>query len=152
MQLYRLAKTKYIHDLSGTGARRYGGRWNNKGTAMLYTSEHRSLALLELLVHASQRLLPADISLLSLTLPDRLELSAMPQKNLPGNWRQYPAPDTLADIGSQWLSEQQSVGIKVPSVIIPNEWNILLNPEHPDFIHITIKSVVSFTLDHRFAS
>src|SRR5699024_825376 len=151
MQLYRLAKEEYIRDLSGTGARLYGGRWNRKGMPMLYTSEHRSLALLELLVHSSQRLLPDDISLLTLSLPDQRELPEVTQKRLPKDWQRYPAPNTLADIGSQWLADRQSVGIKVPSVIIPNEWNMLLNPEHSDFSQLTVESVSSFVLDYRFS-
>jgi len=118
---------------------------------MLYTSEHRSLALLELLVHSSQRLLPDNIGLLTLSLPNQWELPKVSQERLPKDWRRYPAPNTLADIGSQWLADRQSVGIKVPSAIIPNEWNVLLNPEHSDFSLLTVESVSNFALDYRLS-
>ena len=150
MFLYRLAKEQYINDLSGTGARLYGGRWNKKGMPMLYTSEHCSLAVLELLVHTPHMLLPDNIKLLTLSLPDQTAIPTFNRNQLPDSWRQYPAPDTLAEMGSQWLRNSSSVALKVPSVIVPSEWNILLNPEHDDFSNITIESVSSFALDSRF--
>jgi RES domain-containing protein len=150
MLVYRLAKEKYIRDLSGTGARLYGGRWNRKGTPLLYSSEHTSLAILELLVHTPHTLLPTNISLLTLFIPDELEIRTLEIENLAANWQQYPAPDSLAEMGTHWIKSQESVAIKVPSVVVPNEWNILLNPDHPEFKKIDIKSVSPFQLDSRF--
>lgn len=150
MLVYRLAKRKYIHDLSGTGAQLYGGRWNHKGTSVLYTSQNCSLAILELLVHTPHTLLPGDIHLLKLSMPDDLNTKTLNSDQMPGNWRQYPATDSLADTGTQWLNSQNSLAIKVPSVIVPDEWNILLNPGHTDFEKISIKSVSPFRLDSRF--
>jgi RES domain-containing protein len=150
MLLYRLSNKQYIRDLSGRGAHRYGGRWNEKGVSMLYTSEHCSLAVLEYLVHTPHNLLPEEISLLKLFVPDELFISTMSEKQLPANWRQYPAPDSLAEIGTKWIDEAKAVGLKVPSVLVPEEWNILLNPALPNFNKVRIDSVQPFKIDSRF--
>ena len=150
MLVYRLAKEQYIHDLSGTGVRLCGGRWNRKGTPMLYTSQHCSLAVLELLVHTPHTLLPDNMSLLKLYIPDDITLSTLTEDQLPKNWRQYPAPDVLADIGTEWINQKENVGIKVPSVLVQDEWNILLNPTHQNSDNIYEESVSRFSLDSRF--
>jgi RES domain-containing protein len=150
MLLYRLANKQYIRDLSGRGSRLYGGRWNEKGISMLYTSERCSLAVLEYLVHTPHNLLPEEISLLKLFIPDELSVSTMTEKQLPANWRQYPAPDSLAEIGTKWIDEDKAVGLKVPSVLVPEEWNILLNPAFTDFNRVRIDSVQPFKIDSRF--
>lgn len=150
MLLYRLSNEQYIRDLSGEGARLFGGRWNRKGTAMLYTSEHCSLALLELIVHTPHTLLPEEISLLKLFIPDELNITTMDRQQIPANWRQFPAPDSLADIGTKWIHEDENVGLRVPSVLVPDEWNILLNPSSPNYKEIKIQSVEPFQIDSRF--
>jgi len=149
MQLYRLAKEKYIRDLSGTGARLYGGRWNEKGISMLYTSEHCSLALLELLVHTPHNLIPDDTCLLKLNLPDDMSIATLEETHLPENWQHYPAPDALGEIGSRWIQGAESVGLKVPSALVPDEWNVLLNPEYQSFDRVDIASITSFQIDVR---
>lgn len=150
MHLYRLAKQRHIRDLSGTGARMYGGRWNQKGTPALYTSEHRSLAILEFLVHTSLHALPPNISLLELSVDEDIGIKKISMDLLPESWRTYPAPDRLAQLGTDWLLAGDSLLLKVPSVIVPEEWNIIINPEHPDFNELDIKTVSSFDLDSRF--
>lgn len=150
MHVYRLAKKTYIGDLSGTGARIYGGRWNHQGIAALYSSEHRSLAILEFIVHASLHTLPPDLALLTLFIPDDILSITIRQKELPANWRSFPAPFKLADKGTQWILSEQSLLLYVPSVIIPGEWNIVINPRHSLFEKIEIKAIDSFDLDSRF--
>ena len=150
MLVYRLGVKQYIRDLSGTGARLYGGRWNHKGTSLLYTSQHCSLALLEVIVNTPQKLMPPNLQLLKLDIPDNISTITLSRDNLPENWRQYPAPDVLADIGSDWVAQNESVAFRVPSVLVPNEWNILLNPEHSLFSEISIKSISPFSIDLRF--
>lgn len=150
MVVYRFARAKYIRDLSGTGAKIYGGRWNQKGTNMLYTSEHCSLALLEFLVNISSALLPKDIQLLKLSIPDDVSFDVIKKNDLPANWMHYPPPEDLAEMGSQWAEKQATVALKVPSVLTPGENNILFNPNHPAFKKIKIKSVSPFNLDSRF--
>ena len=150
MLVYRLGSEEYIHDLSGTGARLFGGRWNHKGTPQLYTSQHCSLALLEVIVNTPQKLLPDNIHLLKLSVPGDLKMKTIRRDELHDSWRQYPAPDLLADIGTQWINSKDSVGLKVPSVLVHDEWNILLNPQHQHFHKITIESISPFSIDSRF--
>ncbi|MDZ7689608.1 MAG: RES family NAD+ phosphorylase [Balneolaceae bacterium] len=150
MFLYRLAKEKYIRDLSGTGARMHGGRWNNTGAAALYTSAHLSLAILEFLVHTSIHALPPNLSILTLSIPDSFQPDVVPIDELPNNWRTYPAPGSLAERGTDWLLSRKNPLLKVPSVIVPQEWNIIVNPLHSNFDKVEIESVSSFDLDSRF--
>lgn len=150
MFVYRIARTLYIRDLSGTGAKHYGGRWNAKGTAILYTSEHRSLAILELLVNANMHSLPNELSMLQLKLPESNQPPEIKTADLPQNWRRSPAPFKLAELGSDWITSGDSLAITVPSVIVPEERNILINPNHPDFNSLKIETVSSFDMDSRF--
>lgn len=150
MLFYRIAKTEHIRDLSGTGARLYGGRWNHKGTAMLYASEHRSLAILEFLVHTSIQSFPNDVSLISLQVSMPTEALEVTPSDLPPSWRESPAPFQLAEIGSDWITSGKGLLLKVPSAIVPEERNTLINPSHPNSEKISINSVSSFSLDSRF--
>ncbi len=150
MVVFRIARSKYIRDLSGTGAKRFGGRWNPKGLAVLYTSKHRSLAILELLVNANMQALPDDLSLLKLNIPDHPESSAeISVRDLPKNWRSSPAPFNLAEIGGDWISSGSSLTLTVPSAVVPEEQNILINPNHPEAKHLSVQSISSFSLDSR---
>lgn len=149
MVVYRIARTSYIRDLSGAGAKRYGGRWNTKGIALLYTSQYRSLAILEVLVNTGMRNLPKDLSMLKLRLPERNPLPEIKAADLPGNWRSSPAPYRLAEIGSEWITANTELSLSVPSAVVPEEKNILINPNHPAFKKIRIESVSSFSLDSR---
>lgn len=151
MQVFRIAKKAYIRDLTGTGAKRYGGRWNPRGTPILYTSEQRSLAILEMLVNASMLTIPTDLALLTLQISDSTNHSHIDLDDLPSNWRNSPAPLRLSEIGAKWVMSNKSVILKVPSAIVPEELNILINPLHPDFKKISIESVSDFTLDSRFS-
>lgn len=149
MKLFRISKTKYINDLSGIGAQLYGGRWNEKGVRVIYTSESRSLAVLEFLVHVSMINIPKDISIIQIDLPDNIKPSVINTSFLPLNWKSYPSFDILAKIGTRWLKSGKTLLLKVPSVIIENEYNFLINPTHPDFSIIKKKKAVNFNFDTR---
>lgn len=149
MHLFRIAREKYIRDLSGEGARKYGGRWNKKGDAVLYTSTHESLAALELLAHINLQLMPNDLQVLILSVPDELDSIQITQKQLHNNWRDYPAPVKLAEKGSKWISANKTLMLRVPSVIIPGEENVLLNPRHPQMQQVHIQKVRKFSFDSR---
>ncbi|MGM0586781.1 MAG: RES family NAD+ phosphorylase [Bacteroidota bacterium] len=149
MLAYRISKAKFIEDLSGEGARRYGGRWNIKGTAVLYTSEHQSLAVLETLVHSSINALPTDLKLLTLSIPDHINPITYPPDSLPDNWRSYPAPRSLAELGTQWCKQQSSLVMCVPSVLAPTDDNLLINPSHPAFSQLKTERITEFTFDDR---
>ncbi|WP_273021114.1 RES domain-containing protein [Rheinheimera sp.] len=130
MHVYRLVHHKWAAQaFDGEGAKLYGGRWNSKGQLCVYTAGSEALAILEVLVHLNNRTALKQYRLFQLTLTtdDILSLS---HNNLPANWQQQPASIDTARIGDDWLAQQASLALAVPSVIAPREQNILLNPAH----------------------
>lgn len=149
MNVYCIAKRPFIQDLSGEGARRFGGRWSKRGSSVLYTASSRALATVEYLVHLPMALAPKDLCIAELSVPDELTCQQIDIATLPDGWQQYPALQVLIDMGEQWLRQQQAVLLKVPSAVVRDEWNVLLNPSHPDFSKIQIQLVESFQFDQR---
>jgi len=147
--LYRIARTKYARDLSGEGARLAGGRWNQKGTPIIYAAESRSLACLEALVHMSQAEFLIQRKIVLIEIPKTITPQTIEQSDLPRNWRQYPPSFKLADIGTQWAVSMKSLLLQVPSAVIPYEFNMLINPAHPDMKSVTILKIEDFTFDKR---
>ncbi len=150
MLLYRIANEAHINDLSGAGARLYGGRWNHKGTSVIYTSESRALATTEYLVHVPIAMVPANLIMATLEVPAEASVKTIDVETLPPDWRQYPAPASLATIGSQWAQRNQSLLLRVPSVVVRGDFNVLINPAHPEFSRIQIITVEPYELDKRF--
>ena len=149
MRVYRIANTKYIRDLSGTGARMYGGRWNKKGVGILYTSENRALATVEYLVHVPSLSVPTELSIATIHIPDDISPKEIPISYLPANWRDYPAPEELAFLGTQWALSTETLLLRVPSAVVLGEFNMLINPSHPDMKHVTIFCVEAYRFDER---
>lgn len=149
MNLFRISKKRYIQDLSGEGARKFGGRWNLKGSAVLYTSQTESLAALETLVHTSMAAMPSDLNLLILSVPENIEPDKIEIQQLHSSWRNYPAPNQCAEIGSKWIDSDSSLLLEVPSVLIQSEKNILINPRHSDMEKLIIKEIRPFSFDMR---
>lgn len=151
MRLYRIARTLYAGDLAGEGARRAGGRWNQKGTAVIYTADSVSLATLETLVHLPLNLLPHDYSLAVFELPDSLVIETLRKEALPADWSTYPAPTELANRGTDWAKKQSAVALRVPSAVTPDgeSWNVLLNPLHPDFRQVSLWEITPYQFDER---
>ena len=133
---------------TGEGARVYGGRWNSRGTAVIYVSEHESLAALELLVHLMP-LSPNDRYLsFRLEWEDKLT-DHFPVKNLPSYWNAEPPTFETMQIGDEWVRSGKSVALAVPSVLSASEMNFLLNPKHADFKRIKISEPLKFRFDSR---
>jgi len=149
MRVFRIAKRQFIADLSGEGARRFGGRWNRRGESVLYTSESRSLATVEYLVHLSMGILPKDLSIAELEVPDTESLEVIDISVLPPGWSGFPAPPELAEIGSAWVQGSKSVGLRVPSSVVKGEWNIILNPSNIGFSGVKLLSVEEYEFDQR---
>jgi RES domain-containing protein len=149
MVLYRIAKTPYIRDRSGSGTRLYGGRWNPKGVGVIYTSENRALAALELFVHLSRAVIPPNLSLAAIKIPDTASIKEITLKELPRNWRSFPAPPELANIGASWIRSKDSLLLRVPSVIMPPEMNVLINPAHSEMIGVRIIEIEAYSFDKR---
>lgn len=149
MHVYRITTTRYSRDLSGTGARLHGGRWNPKGTSVVYTAESRALATVEYLVHVPLSLVPRDLSIVTLHIPDGISCKTMAIADLPANWRDYPAPPALAELGAQWAMAQETLLLRVPSAVVAQEYNVLINLLPPDMPHVTIAQVEPYQFDAR---
>jgi len=151
MLVYRIATSKHIGDLSGEGARLHGGRWNRRGTAVIYTSETRSLATVELLVHVSLSYTPTDLKIAIIEIPDEPAPEEVDGAALPPNWRGFPAPPELAHLGTSWARSGRSLLLRVPSAVVEHEYNMLINPAHPDIARVVLAKVEDFRLDRRLA-
>jgi RES domain-containing protein len=151
MLVYRIATSKHINDLSGEGARLHGGRWNHRGMAVIYTSETRSLATVELLVHVSLSFAPTDLKMATIEVPDEPAPEVVDVAALPPNWRDFPAPPELADLGTAWARSNRSLLLRVPSAVVEHEKNILINPAHPVIARAVLTKVEDFRLDRRLA-
>src|SRR5437867_8573189 len=120
----------------GEGARLYGGRWNSPGVAVVYGSQHKSLAALELLVHLNPRR-PNRFKTFFFQFPYSLVENVL-LRDLPKDWLEQPPPPSTQQLGDAWVRESRSAVLAVPSIIIPEELNYMVNPGHPDFKRITI--------------
>ncbi|WP_116789420.1 RES family NAD+ phosphorylase [Flavobacterium psychrotrophum] len=149
MRIYRLSKAVYANDLSGRGAEKAGGRWNSKGTAMLYGGETRALCTTEIAVHTPLGNIPLDYMLITIELPDTLSIDILEKSNLPADWKALPHAHATQLIGDAFIAAHKFVALKVPSVVVPGEYNYLLNPSHPDFKTVTVISIEPFDFDER---
>ena len=146
MIVYRIARTIYINDLTGIGARLYGGRWSKRGIGVIYTSENRSLATVEYLVHTPISYAPEKLSIASIKIPDNIKLKKINISGLPANWRDDPAPEELAEIGTQWVLSNKTLMLRVPSAVVEHEFNIIINTLHPDMNRVRISNVKEYSL------
>lgn len=132
---------------TGEGAAKFGGRWNSRGVAVVYTSATRSLAALETLVHLNHPG-PFKYKIIRIEFSDAL-VDSMGISRLPSGWRTEPPPRASQRVGDRWVKAARSAVLALPSVIIPEESNFLLNPAHADFKKIRIGKPVDFTFDSR---
>lgn len=149
MKVYRLTRKKYARDLSGVGASLYGNRWNSKGVFMLYTAESRALALLEVLVHIRIENLPSDYVMVEIEIPNNSEATSIHKNHLGGNWNIFPHVSSTQALGDEFVRRQKELLCKVPSAVVENEYNYLLNPFHSDFKKVKVISVSDFPVDDR---
>jgi RES domain-containing protein len=150
MTVYRISHEAFISDLEGIGARKYGGRWNPAGIACLYCSEHLSLALLEKFVHAQGKDDMINLASLSLKIPAAAELYMVNAAKLDPNW---PSNISYTQwLGRQILEDLSYAGFVVPSIIVPGEMNIVLNPAAPSFKKITTSQPTAFVVDNRLVA
>ena len=148
MDAWRIVKAKHGDDaFSGEGAFRYGGRWNPAGTRLVYVSASLSLATLEILVHLRPGA-PFAFGTFRIHFDDSL-LERLDPSDLPDEWREEPPSPSTQSIGDAWARSAHSAVLAVPSAVIPEERNFLLNPAHPDFSKITIDPMRPFALDRR---
>lgn len=147
--IYRIIKRKWGKSaFDGEGAKLNPGRWNNRGTSIIYAASSQSLALLEMLVNfEAEDLLQEHFIIFSMEVPKDciLELGI----NLPEDWQDNPVPVSTRSIGDEWANSQSSVVLIVLSAVVPTESNYLINPEHPDFKKITIDAPQEIGVDPR---
>ena len=149
MIVYRLSKSKYASDLSGKGAEKIGGRWNSKGTALVYTSESRALCTTEIAVHTPLGNLPLDYQLIAIEIPDDIQIKEIAKAELPQYWNTIPYSPATQKTGDIFVVEGKFLVLKVPSVVVPGDYNYLLNPAHREFHKVKIESIEPFNFDER---
>jgi RES domain-containing protein len=148
VRVWRIASAAHA-TFDGDGARRYGSRWTPRGLPAVFTSETVSLAALERFVNTDPDLAPARLVTIAVDIEANIAIETVTVADLPADWRRYPAPPTLAMIGERWLRSLASAVLSVPSVVIPNERNFVLNPTHPDFVRLVINPAEPFSFDPR---
>jgi len=159
MKFYRITTCDHVNDLSGEGAYLHGGRWNSKGTRILYTAESMALSMLEALAHVTMVNQKRGFCrlVLEIELDVRVETRIMGktwfkevlENELPPDFRNNPAPDALRVIGDQFIEEGKYLALKVPSVVVTDSFNYLLNPSHPQFATIVVIESQPVIFDQR---
>ena len=146
--LWRIARRPYGLDRLGTGARESGSRWNNPGTGVIYASRSIALAALEKFVHLAG-IIPGDLVLVRLELPDSCSAEEPRLTNLPRDWNRIPAGPASAAFGTSWAAANRSLVLYIPSVLVPEEKIAVLNPNHPEFASVKMSVERDFHYDPR---
>ncbi|MDA8239220.1 MAG: RES family NAD+ phosphorylase [Nitrospiraceae bacterium] len=148
---YRLVIKDYAaFALTGNSAAEHPGRWNHRGYRAVYAAESRALASLELYVNlGDEDVINLEFSLFALHIPQEVRITDLKLKDLPNDWRSIPPSDSTRDIGTKWLAKGETAALTVPSIIIPEEKNFILNPGHPDFQKIKKIGPLAFSYDPR---
>ena len=146
MRAFRLTRAKYAA-LSGRGSLLASARWHSVGNPMIYCADSRALAVLETLVHTRKDQIPSDYVFFEVDVED-ISIERIAAERLLGDWREAE-PSQARDFGSEWMRSRRSLALLVPSVVIPEEHNLLLNPEHPGFSQLRILGPRRFEFDQR---
>jgi RES domain-containing protein len=149
MRFWRICRRRYAAEAAtGEGAGLVGGRWNSHGVRVVYASTSLALAAVETFVNLEPNLQPTDLVSIEGEIPDALEIGRLDTKRLPAQW--YETRDeALRRFGDEWIRGGETVALLVPSAAIRNEWNVLLNPAHPDFSKIKLQEPRTFVFDAR---
>ena len=147
MIVHRICNSLYSDDLSGNGAKLFGGRWNSRGIPMLYVSEHISLAVLEMLVNNQFKDFSIELCLIRISIPDTIEIKEIKLNKLKLEWNEDFSYSKF--IGNEFIKSMNNLILKVPSAVIGEEHNFLINPLHADFKKIKIADTKQFKTDER---
>ena len=146
---WRIVKAKNAASaFTGEGARLWGGRWTSPGVPAVYVAGSISLAMLEMLVHLQAEELLARYVLFEVTFEEAMAITVAPD-SLPQTWRRSPPLSAIQRIGDEWITAGRSPVLRVPSVVVPSEYNYVLNPGHPGFTRITVGQRQPVRLDRR---
>ena len=146
MRVWRIASAAHSA-FDGEGARRHGSRWTRRGIPAVFMSATLSLAALERFVHTDSDLEPSDLLAIPVEIRDDIAIDTVAVETLPADWRTFPAPPALAEIGDRWFRASSTPVLSVPSVVIPHERNFVLNPTHREFAKIVIGGLEPFSFD-----
>lgn len=149
MIVYRLSKKKYCNDLSGKGAEKFGGRWNSKGTAIVYTSDSRALCTAEVAVHFPLGIVPQDYYLNIIEISDKVSIKDITLKSLSKNWKSFPHAHSTQIIGDEFINDNKYLILKVPSAVIQGDFNYLINPNHSQIDLVKVIKSEHFEFDKR---
>jgi RES domain-containing protein len=150
MLLFRISKNAYANKLTASGRQ---NRWNTEGKLVVYTASSLSLACLETVVHGSPELLyNQDYKSVVIEIPLETSATIIDINNLPENWREREKQSFTQNLGDKWYLKQETLLLKVSSVIISREFNYLINTKHPDFSKVFISEINSFMFDKRIKS
>ncbi len=150
MKVYRLHRKKYPDELSGKGAAIRGARWNSRGVEVIYTSSSRALAMAEVLVHLNIDIVPNDFLMLTIEVPEDISMAEIKDDELPSQWSSFSRIFLTQKIGDQFIQENRCCLFKVPSVVVPGDFNFLINPGHPEFENVKVVKSMVFPFDSRF--
>ncbi|MPQ55203.1 RES family NAD+ phosphorylase [Duganella sp. FT27W] len=150
MRLWRIAHRKYALDRHCSGAAMYGGRWNPIGLPALYCGSTIAITSLEKLVHLGTTPWP-PLVLVAVDLPDASAVYAPDTEVLPDGWDALPLSTTAQSFGGDWLRRGDTLTMKIPSVIVPEEANFVINPMHPDYPQVQLTALRPFSFDRRLA-
>lgn len=148
MLVYNIRKAQFANQLTASG---FPNRWNKNREYVIYAGSSISLSALELVAHRAAIQVENDYKLLTIALRiDESDIQTIDIHGLPKNWRSILAYPKLQNLGSAWYKKKDKLLLKVPSAVVPQEFNFLLNTTHPDFVSkVTIDSVVGFMWDDR---
>jgi RES domain-containing protein len=149
MDVFRLTSQQFAYSLSGKGAALYGARWNSIGVEVFYAAANRSLAMAEVAVHFTLATLPKNFMMVTIHIPDEIEIFKINNSILPANWNTFPHPQSTQQIGDQFITENKYCVMQIPSVVTKGDYNLLINPKHPLFETIQIIEVEKFPFDSR---
>jgi RES domain-containing protein len=149
LRVWRLCRAVYaVIPYDGFGAAQSGGRWNSKGVYVAYAASSASLAILEYLVHIDRTNAPNDLVFSIAEIPDD-SIDEVAVHSLPKNWRTSPPPLQLRSLGDTWARQSSTIGLRVPSVLVPSEPNVLINPRHSRASEIRYAPLQDVVLDPR---
>ncbi len=149
MIVYRITTAKWASRLAASG---YPARWNPRNVYVIYTAGSRALACLENLVHRSGEGLHANFRIVEISIHDSVSIEKISVTDLPLKWNLITGYPACQEIGKEWVNNQSSCVLRVPSSIIEDEFNFLINPFHPEFNLISIRNIQEFTFDERLKS
>ena len=153
IEAWRICKPKYVQTaFDGEGAAREPGRWNERGQTVVYAADSKALAVLEIVVHADAGL-AAYYVLIPCSFDESL-VEVLDPTILPLDWNRLVAPSwvNLQQLGGEWITSKRSAVLRVPTVVVPGQYNYLLNPGHPDFSRIQVGTPIDFSLDPRLSN